>query len=131
MKTKFWILGFAVLLVICACWALLLRGASSGHVANIYRDGVLIRSVDLERVEAPCSFLLTDEDGHENLVEVEPGRIRIASANCPDQVCVNTGWISNTVRPIVCLPAKLSIRLEETGAADHPDSGMEIDGVVG
>ncbi len=127
MKTKTWILCFLALFVLLLCAAWLLMRQKTGHIANIYQDGQCICSIDLSDVTESYSFSITDSHGHENLVEVEPGRIRIAEANCPDQVCVDTGWISNGLRPIVCLPAKLSIQMENTPQVD----GSPIDAVVG
>ena len=124
MKTRTWIGIFAAFLLLCAAAALLLSRRPAGTVANVYQNGVCIRSVGLSRVAAPCTFTVRDDAGHENTVEVQHGRIRVVSANCPDQVCVRTGWLSAGTRPIVCLPAKLTIRLE--GA---PADG--IDGVAG
>ena len=126
MKSKTWVLLFAGLLVIFAGTALFLRSRPSGRIANVYQDGVCIRSIDLDAVTESYSFTVTDDAGHENLVEVEPGRVRIGEANCPDQICVHTGWISDGAKPIVCLPARLTIQMEKT-AGNEP----EIDGVVG
>ena len=46
-----------------------------------------------------------------NTIQVEPGRIRVLEADCPDQVCVRQGWISDEVTPIVCLPHRLVIQV--------------------
>lgn len=127
MKNKTWIIFFCCMLAVLTAAALLLQKAPAGQIANIYQDGVCIRSIDLSQVDAPYSFLVTDGNGHENLVEVKHGNIRVASANCPDQVCVNRGWMGTGVEPIVCLPAKLVIRLEKTENSD----GAGIDAVAG
>ncbi|MBR4184159.1 MAG: NusG domain II-containing protein [Clostridia bacterium] len=118
----------AVLLVLasCAAWAWILHTKTPGTVANIYRNGVCVRSVDLSKVEEPYEFTLTDAAG-ENTVRVEPGRIRVVAADCPDKICVNTGWISDSAAPIVCLPHRLVIRLEEGPA----DGTKALDGVAG
>ncbi len=116
-KNKTWALALAGLLAVLALAAALLARAQGGCVARVYQDGVCIRTVDLSRVREPFRFTVTDAHGHENTVEVEPGRIRVVQANCPDQTCVRTGWIGTGVRPIVCLPARLTIRLE-AGAPD-------------
>ncbi len=126
MKNRTWVLLFALLLAVFAGVAVFLQRKPAGRIANIYQDGVCIRSIDLSAVTEEYSFAVTDAEGHENLVEVEPGRICIREANCPDQVCVRTGWISDGAKPIVCLPARLTIQLEETS-----ESQPEIDGVVG
>ena len=62
------------------------------------------------------------EDGY-NVIEVERGRIRVAEADCPDQVCVRQGWISNSVVPIACLPHRLVIQLDSDGGG--------VDGMTG
>lgn len=112
MKTKSFIIIFAVLFAALLCAALVIKHADSGTVANIYRDGRLVESVDLSAVTEAYSFTLDDGNGHVNVIEVEPGRIRVAEANCPDGICVATGWLSHGSRPIVCMPAKLVIKLE-------------------
>ena len=46
---------------------------------------------------------------------VEGGRVRVSQADCPDQVCVNQGWISDGTVPIVCLPNQLIVQIEGGG----------------
>ena len=122
MKTKYWILIFAVLLALAVLAALVLPRIKSGSTANIYRNGKCISSIDLDSVTEGYSFTLEDEDGHINVVKVEPGRIRVSEANCPDKVCVNTGWISGGLKPIVCMPSKLVIRIENKAAEPEFDA---------
>ena len=128
MNRSLWIPLGCVLLVlaVCAVWSWILMHRAPGTVANIYRGGVCVRSIDLLRVTEPYEFTLTDASG-ENTVRVEPGRIRIVSADCPDKICVDTGWISDSAAPIVCLPHRLVIRLEEGPA----DDARALDGVAG
>lgn len=122
-STKFWVVLTAVLLAASLAAALLvLHGRTGSAVVSVYQDGALLRTIDLSKVEEPYTFEVTGPAGT-NTVEVEPGRIRVSRADCPDQVCVNQGWISNGVVPIVCLPNGLVIRIEG-GAAG-------IDGVAG
>ena len=118
IKTKTWvlILGALLLTALLSCLILYTRPAL-GTVANIYRDGVPVRSVDLSLVTKPYEFTLTDERGS-NVIRVEPGRISVAEADCPDGICVKTGWISDSAAPIVCLPHRLVIRIEQTAAAE-------------
>lgn len=46
------------------------------------------------------------------VIEVQKGRIRVKSSDCPDKVCVHTGFISKKGEKIVCLPKKLIIEIE-------------------
>jgi hypothetical protein len=123
-KTGFWVIIIAAVFVLAAVGTLLVyRAQPDGATANIYSGGELVRSIDLSRVEESYSFVVTAEDGGENTVLVEPGRICISEADCPDKVCVHQGYIENGVVPIVCLPNQLVIRIEGTDD--------EFDGVAG
>ncbi len=122
MKTRTWALLLGALLLVSAALSLLLLGGkASGTVANIYRDGVCLRSIDLAAVTESFTFTVSDEAG-ENVIEVSPGRIRVLSADCPDQVCVRAGWLSDAAAPIVCLPHRLVIRIEGSAAAETADA---------
>ena len=121
MKNRFWAILIIVTAVILIFIGIAVRKKPSGHVANIYQNGICIRSIDLSDVQEPFRFTVHDLNGHENIIEVEPGRIRVESANCPDQICVNTGWLSKGITPIVCMPARLSIQLEAKSALDGND----------
>ncbi|MCD7905516.1 MAG: NusG domain II-containing protein [Clostridiales bacterium] len=90
-----------------------------GAVAKIYSDGKLVETVELEKVSEGYEFTVECEDG-ENTVRVEQGKICVISASCPDKVCVNQGWISDGVMPVVCLPNKLVIEIE--GAEAEADA---------
>ncbi len=84
-------------------------------VARITLDGELLEEIRLDQVEKAYSFVVEDEFGS-NTILVEPGRIRVSQADCPDQVCVNQGFISDGTVPIVCLPHKLIIEIVGGGS---------------
>ncbi|SHJ90025.1 hypothetical protein SAMN02745975_03183 [Geosporobacter subterraneus DSM 17957] len=46
-----------------------------------------------------------------NLIEVEGNRVRIKEADCRDQLCVKTGWLSRANQISICLPNRVSIKL--------------------
>ena len=119
MRTK--VILFCLLAAV-AVW-LLFRGGSTGSpIARISREGVLLEEIDLNQVEEYYTLTFEDERGT-NTVLVEPGRIRISEADCPDQVCVNQGFISDGTVPIVCLPHRLTIEIV--------DGGGGLDGAAG
>ena len=86
------------------------RGETDHPVARITRDGEVLDEIELDRVGRSYSFVLEDERGS-NTISVERGRIRVSQADCPDQVCVDQGWIADGTVPIVCLPHKLVIEI--------------------
>lgn len=84
-------------------------------VARVTLDGELLREIPLDEVEEGYSFTV-DSEGGSNTILVEPGRIRVSEADCPDQVCVNQGFISDGTVPVVCLPHKLMIEIVGGGS---------------
>lgn len=120
MKTR--VILFLLLAAVAASTAFLLFQGPKARapVARITRDGVLLEEIDLEETQAPRSFLLEDERGR-NLISVEQGRIRVLEADCPDQICVDQGWISDGTVPIVCLPHRLMIQI--VGGEEGLDGG--------
>lgn len=110
-STRFWVLIVAAVLAVSLLAAAVVRLASpGGSVAEITVDGQVVERIDLDRVTEGYTFMVEDEWGS-NTIQVEPGRIRVLEADCPDQVCVRQGWISDEVTPIVCLPHRLVIQV--------------------
>ncbi len=59
-----------------------------------------------------------------NIVQVKDGKVCVREADCPNQDCVEQGWISDSSQQIVCLPHKLTVNIED------PDATSAID-VIG
>ena len=90
-------------------------GRGGAHaVAAIARNGAVVETIDLAAVDEPYTLRFESADGT-NVVSVEPGRIRVSEADCPDKVCVDTGWIDSPGRPIACVPHGLTIVVECAG----------------
>lgn len=54
-------------------------------------------------------------------IEVGGGRIRFRESDCPDKVCVKTGYISVNGQVAACIPAKVLIRIIGEVSEDDPD----------
>ena len=52
-----------------------------------------------------------DAYGYSYRIEYDQGRIRFAKADCPDQICVHTGWISRSGELAACVPGHLVLRI--------------------
>ena len=119
IKTRTWIILFAALLAAAALfWWLLGRRSTDSTTVQIIHDGQVIREIDLAGVKEAYEFAWEDAAGNRNLIRVEPGRIRVTEANCPDRICVSMGRLQGGGIPIVCMPHHLIITIE----------GGEIDG---
>lgn len=101
--------------VLSAGFIFMQKKQPASPVARVTLDGELLREIPLDEVEESYSFTV-DSEGGSNTILVEPGRIRVSEANCPDQVCVNQGFISDGTVPVVCLPHKLMIEIVGGGS---------------
>ncbi|MEZ3426138.1 MAG: NusG domain II-containing protein [Lachnospiraceae bacterium] len=109
--------AFILLLCLLSCLTIFLRcrQPSAGLTACIYQDGQLILTIDLHTVTQPYTVPIPAPEGGSNLIEVRPDAIGIIDADCPDKLCVLTGFADSTLLPIVCLPHKLVIQLSAAG----------------
>lgn len=123
---KIAILLSALLIILCifSILTLFLFSKQNGqYIAHIYVDGSLYKSIPLYDIDSPYGFTITTTDGHYNEIHVEQGSIRIASADCPDLLCVKQGSVTNNLLPITCLPHHLVIKLiPNTSTANQPDA---------
>ena len=119
MKTRTWIILFAVIFLLCLgsgiCF-LMPRDASAS--AEITRQGQVIKTVDL-RIDQ--TFTIESENGDYNVITVQDGKIGVTEASCPDHYCMMRGFCDSGTE-IVCLPNRISIRFA---------GEQEIDAIVG
>lgn len=85
------------------------RGAET---ATVWLNGEEFLTIDLrlvtERTRIPV--------GEHNVLEAEPGRIRMLDADCPDRLCVGMGWTDSPAKPIVCLPNGVTVTVSSRSA---------------
>ena len=119
MKTRTWILIFALLLAVClaASFYLLTPGDASTQ-AEITRQGKVIKTVDL-RIDQ--EFMISPAEGQWNTITVKDGKVGVTEASCPDHYCMKRGFC-NSGTEIVCLPNRMTIRFLGT---------QEIDAIIG
>ena len=109
-KTLFW----AALL----CTAAVISGgyyaltAREGSAASVYVDGALYGTYDLGAVVIPYEVRIETERGF-NTLRVSHGAIEVAEADCAGQDCVRQGEIRDGRIPIVCLPHRIVIEIED------------------
>ena len=83
---------------------------------QIYSDNELYREVPLNE---DCEFRIENNGGY-NEVIIHDGGVEVTDADCPDKVCVHTGFINKPSQSIVCIPNKLNIIIKsENGGAAH------------
>ncbi len=118
IKTRTWVIIIAAAaLALAALSALLLTRHGEGTVVQIIQDDTVIREIDLSRVTKEYSFTVDSPYGGSNTILVQPGRICVSDADCPDRICVHQGWLTDDPVPIVCLPHRLIIALKDPAQA--------------
>lgn len=111
--------GVAALLILAvaasAGWVWFNGHSSPGQILEIYQNGQLVETVNLTQSGQPQTIVLEGDNGAENTVLIQDGQVCMSHATCPDQVCVNQGWISDSAVPIVCLPNQVILQIKGGG----------------
>ncbi|MDO5014711.1 MAG: NusG domain II-containing protein [Clostridia bacterium] len=76
-------------------------------IAEISVKNQIVYTINLSQVEKP--YIIQLDSNPTSIVEIEKGRIRYKSSNCPDKICVRTSWLNGNLQSAACLPAKSSI----------------------
>ncbi|MDR1617313.1 MAG: NusG domain II-containing protein [Syntrophomonadaceae bacterium] len=97
-------------------------GSSSAKKLVIEQENVIIYEALLTEGEPQETKRLyfTGLAG-EYVVETEGGKVRMLSAQCPDKLCVHQGWSSHRYNPIICLPQKVIISIEDVADDEAVD----------
>lgn len=54
------------------------------------------------------------------IIEIKDKKVHFKHSDCPDKICVNTGWLSELGQTAVCLPNKLSVVIKANEKKDNP-----------
>lgn len=111
-KTLFISVSIIVVLAVASvCAILFMNKETVKPVAEIYSEGELIYSIDLNNVGEPYQITVTDLNDGENIIEVRKGEIGVVHADCPDKTCINMGFTGSSSLRIICIPHKLEIKI--------------------
>lgn len=110
------------LLAVAILWGGWRGAATDALTAVAYADGAELDRVPLSRLDAPVQRVYSAH-GYTLSVAYRPDGVQVATSDCPTQDCVRTGQITRSGQSIVCLPARIIIRLEGgTPPDDAPDA---------
>lgn len=109
-------------LVLCGLVILLAGGlyfflsfSPKGTIAIVEVDGEVTLERNLSQLTEPETHSLIGEQGIEVSIELSPQGAAVVSSTCPDQVCVKTGQLTRAGESAICLPARVTLRLEGAG----------------
>ena len=82
-------------------------------------NGQVVKTVPL-RPGYTGEFRIGGSSGF-NVIEYKDGHVHMKEADCPDQICVQSGWINMPPQQIVCLPYRVVIKVVANNSADVDD----------
>lgn len=112
------LLFIVILLLSAILWLCFSGSREKGTQCEIYLDGQLVSTVSLSRDQV---FSLPEIP--EVVFCVSEGAICFHSSDCPDQTCVQTGFINEPGQYAICLPHRLMLEIPR-------DPDVPIDGVT-
>lgn len=110
-----WLVALLAAAAVGASFPLLWRGGPA-EKAVVKRDGSVVAELPLDkarRIEVEGALGTT-------VIEVGPGRARVAADPGPRQYCVKQGWLTRANAVAICAPSHISLAL--VGRAGGVDS---------
>ena len=121
---KYDIVLFAVLIItaaaIYAVYYMTAGNENNGAVCEISVDGKIVQTLDLSAPDYEFNLIQ-----NQNIrFSVKNHAIAFISSDCPDKICVRTGYISRAGQTAACLPNHVIIRI--TGANKKNNKNADI-----
>lgn len=109
-KADTWLIAILLTLSLASiCLNVYAFRANAEQSAEIWVDGSLLKRVPL-KVGYRQEFRVGSHTEYD-IIQVEGTRIRVREADCPEQICVLTGWVNKAPQQIVCLPHRMVIQI--------------------
>ena len=113
------LMGVTSLAAVTAALAPLVFSGGAAEKAVVRRDGVVVAELPLtqaRRIEVAGAMGTMGT----TVIEVQPGRARVASDPGPRQYCVRQGWLTQPNAIAICAPSHISLSI--AGRASSHDS---------
>ena len=105
------ILVVSLLLVSVICLIVVLVNRKKDNlIARIYVKNEVVETIDLSEGK-DADYYINGTNGTLH-VHTHDGAIAVVESNCPHQQCVNTGYVSETGKPIICAYNEVSILID-------------------
>ena len=102
------IILLAVIVIVLLPIVILLLNTGKGATAVVKSDGKVIDTLSLYK---NGTFTYKNDNGY-NIFEVTDGKVRVIEADCPNQDCVNKGYIKRNNESVICLPHKFEVTIK-------------------
>ena len=117
MKKLFMRKDLAVIVAVLLLSALLFIPNLFGNdklIAEVYLEGKNIETIDLDSVTE--SYTLSPTDSTQ--ITVKNGAICFSGADCHDELCIKSGWLTAKGQTAACLPEKIVIVIKGNSEID-------------
>lgn len=102
------IILLAVIIIVLLPAVILLLNTGKGGTAVVRSDGNVIDTISLDK---NGTYSYSNEHGY-NIVEITDGKVRVIEADCPNQDCVNKGYIKRNNESVICLPHRFEVTIK-------------------
>lgn len=107
---KILIVSILIIVAVLIGWKYLTVDQNEQLIAVITQDGELIKKINLSELK-DSETVAIDEPLHQ-VILAKKGKICFYESDCPNQTCVNAGWLTKAGDRAVCLPNKVIITIE-------------------
>jgi len=108
---EFIIIGILLVIGIIAAIIVGVNSKKGNFIANVYHKNEVVMTIDLSKEKEESRLLSYTVSDGDMVIEVKKNAIRIKESPCPNKDCVNTGWITDSSKPIICLHYQVCIEL--------------------
>lgn len=92
----------------------------SRTVAVISVRGEVVQEIELDRVAEPYEIEVIGDLAVR--LEISDSGVRFISSECPDKLCVKRGVLCDYPDSAVCLPARVTVKIERRNINSLPDA---------
>ena len=110
-KNDILLIGIIIVISLAALLFINILGKSDNITAVVIQNNKVIERIDLSTVKEPGTITVSGD--YHNIIKVEKDRIRFEKSDCPEQICVHTGWLTKYGDIAVCMPNKTIIDIEK------------------
>ncbi len=90
---------------------------TGGKTADIYVKGEFYTALPLDK-----NTVYTPEAAPSVKIEVKDGKVGFIESDCPDKICIHTGFLDISGQTAVCLPNAVSVVVRGGKTEDEVDS---------
>lgn len=118
LKKGDWFLTGALVFIAVSIWVGFALQQTDSVYGEIWQDGNLIQKIKLS--DSYHQTFTVKGKKYTNVIEVDGKKMRFSSSDCPNKVCVHTGWISKSGQVAACIPNHVLIKI--TGGESEVDA---------